>query len=315
MRIAFITNSLLSLESIVFLKEKGVLHIIATLEKNVLLSQQADLIAQQSEMKHVFLHKEQLASELTALIDLEQIDTVFVQTFPYKIPASCLNLPDTEFYNLHPGPLPEYRGPDPVFWALKNNEQQSALTLHKMDQDFDTGPIIMSEPIPVYESDTYGTLNSHMAHAAPVLLKKFLHALENSEPIQYSIQTSEKACYHKKPEANDLLIDWTRQSSQEIQALCRASNPNQNGSIAFFRGVITRILEVDVITPSFDANLQPGTIITCDENRGLQVKCLDNKVLLLKILHVEEGYFSGKRFINVFNVKIGEKFTHPSFLS
>ena len=315
MRIAFLTNSLLSLESAAYLHQQGILNTVATIEKNVLLSEQALRFCLHAGIEHVPICKENLASSLLSLIERGSIDIVIVQTFPYKIPESCLNLAGTDFYNIHPAPLPQYRGPDPVFWLLKNNEQQSAITLHRMDVEFDTGPIILSESIPVYETDTYGTLNSQLAHSAPVLLRKFLSALSASGPLPIKPQNPEEACFHKKPDARDLLIDWSGQTARQIEALCRACNPNQNGSIAFFREVITRILEAKAIEPAFEANLKPGTVITADPARGLQVKTSDNKALLLNILHTDEGYFSGTQFIEVFQVKIGEKFTPPSFVS
>ena len=303
------------MESVVFLHQQGVLYSLVTLEQNVLLAEQALSFAQQTGTEHVLVSKENLESTLISLIDRNKIDIVIVQTLPYKIPGACLNIPGTEFYNIHPGPLPQYRGPDPVFWLIKNDESQTALTLHKMDLDFDTGPVLLSEPIPVYKSDTYGTLNSHLAQAAPVIINKFLNALRGVIPPPSIPQNPEQACFHKKPDVRDLLIQWPSFTSTQIHALCRACNPNQNGSITFFRGVITRFLEVEAIEPTFKANLSPGTVITADASHGLQIKTADNRAILVKVLHTDEGYFSGTQFITVFNVKIGEKFTPPSFVS
>ena len=179
------------------------------------------------------LHKQELEIDLNTLLKSASIDLAIVQTFPYKIPASSLRIPKEGFYNLHPGPLPEFRGPDPVFWVLKQKAIASAMTLHKMEEEYDTGPIVLSEPIPIHSSDTYGILNSHLAHAAPELLKVFLDTIASSSPLPLTQQACDHIGYQQKPNAQSLLIDWTRDTSQDIEALTRASNPNQNGSIAF----------------------------------------------------------------------------------
>ena len=315
MRIGFITNSLLATESIQHLHDKGLLHGIATMAKNMLLSSQVQQFAQRHDLQFAALHKHALENELNEWLRLTAPDLVIVQTFPYKIPAACLTIPALGFFNLHPGPLPEYRGPDPVFWQLKNGASSSGITLHQMDSDFDTGPKILFESIPIHPHDTYGLVNSHLGAAAVDAIEKFLILLNQAGTPILSPQDDQGASYQKKPEPNALLIDWSQQSSKQIANLTRASNPNQNGCITFFRGVMTRILEVDVLQPDFEANLQPGTILTADSQRGVQVKCMDNHVIRPTILHVEEGYYSGGRFMDVFGVQIGEKFTAPTFFS
>lgn len=315
MRVAFLTNSILATESIAYLHSRGVLEAIGTLERNQTLRAQLEPFIQQHQINFALLRKQNLEERLTGLLTEAAIDLVIVQTFPYKIPVASLAIPSLGFYNLHPGPLPQYRGPDPVFWVLKNQEQEAAMTLHKMEQEYDTGPIVIAAPMPIHESDTYGILNSHLAHAAPEILDKFLALLNNGGPLPFLVQSEQEAGYQQKPDASTLMIDWGQHTSREIEALTRASNPNQNGSIAFFRDVITRFLDIDVLKPEFDANLSPGTVLTADETRGLQIKCLDKEVIRINVIHVDEGYFTGERFAKAFNLQIGEKFTPPSFLS
>ena len=315
MRVAFLTNSILATESIAYLHKTGLLKAIGIVGRNRMLRSHLESFAEQQHIELSLLNKADLEVDLNHLIHKASIDLVIVQTFPYKIPPSSLGIPKHGFYNLHPGPLPQYRGPDPVFWVLKSQEAQAVITLHKMEEEYDTGPIVLREAIPIHATDTYGIINSHIAHAAPELINSFLETLINSSHPPLAKQTAEDAGYQNKPDASALMIDWTRHSSADIEALTRASNPNQNGSIAFFRDVITRFLEIDIIAPEFDANLAPGTILTADETRGMQIKCMDNNVISLNVVHVDEGYFSGPRFSSVFNVKIGEKFTPPSFLS
>jgi methionyl-tRNA formyltransferase len=238
-----------------------------------------------------------------------------VQTFPLRIPASCLSIPGLGSFNLHPGSLPGYRGPDPVFWQLKNGEASCGIALHKMDAEFDTGPLVHYEEIPIDPLQTYGLLQTNLAYAARKAVEVLLEQLQSVSTPALIPQDAGQAAYYKKAAAEDLIIDWAVHSSTQVDALVRACNPNQNGAISFFRGVLTRILEVAPVELTTSPRLAPGTVIAADATRGLQLLCSDGKALLLTVLHVEEGYFSGARFCEVFEVRMGEKFTLPAFLS
>ena len=315
MRIAVLTNSFLATESIQFLHDQHILCGIATLESNLILRKHVEHFTKQNDIPYVALRKESLEQALNEWIDACSADLVLVQTFPFKIPASSLNKVSLGFYNLHPGPLPRYRGPDPVFWQIQKGESTSGVTLHKMDEEYDTGPIILFEPVSIPSTSTYGLLNSLLAAAALSAVEKFLIILQQSGSPTELPQPPESADYQKKPVVTDLLIQWGNDTARDIQNLTRACNPNQNGSITFFRDVMTRLIEVDIVPLEFETQLAAGTVVAADNQRGLHVKCKDNQALSIHILHVEEGYYSGVRFANVFNVNIGEKFTEPSFMS
>lgn len=70
-------------------------------------------------------------------------DIACVACFPYLIPKEILSLPKNGFLNIHPSLLPEYRGPEPLFWIFRNGDQENAgVTLHWMDEGLDTGDIL-----------------------------------------------------------------------------------------------------------------------------------------------------------------------------
>ena len=315
MRISFLSNSLLTLPSVDFLFKHKWLVGLAAPDRNRLLCNQFAEFSKQAGIPFHRIRKAHLESDLTNWIDAVQPDAVVVQTFPYKIPASCLHKPTFGFFNIHPGPLPGYRGPDPVFWQIANGEENATLTLHKMDELFDTGPIVHSESFPLHQADTYGHIQSDLAYAAPYALEKLVDCLVSGQSTSLPHQTNENAAFQKKPTVDQLVVDWTSASAAEIDRLVRACNPNQNGAIAFFRGVMTRLIEVTPLDSEFATKLPAGSTIAADNERGLQVICSDGQALRLEVLHVNEGYYSGRRFCEVFEVKLGEKFSGGSFLS
>ena len=69
-------------------------------------------------------------------------DLVICSCFPWRIPSALLDLPEYGWWNLHPSLLPSYRGPNPLYWQQQANETATGISLHQMDDNFDTGPIL-----------------------------------------------------------------------------------------------------------------------------------------------------------------------------
>ncbi|MDB5057547.1 MAG: Methionyl-tRNA formyltransferase [Chloroflexi bacterium] len=75
-------------------------------------------------------------------------DLILSFTFPYRIPPEVLALPRHGAVNLHPAPLPAYRGPNPARMVY-NGEPLLGATLHRTEADFDTGPILSRQVAPL----------------------------------------------------------------------------------------------------------------------------------------------------------------------
>lgn len=71
--------------------------------------------------------------------------------YPRKITEPLLSIPKKGFVNYHPGPLPQYKGPTELDDAIKNKEMNWGVTVHFMDENYDTGPIIQIKKIDLHE--------------------------------------------------------------------------------------------------------------------------------------------------------------------
>lgn len=71
--------------------------------------------------------------------------------YPRKITEPLLSLPSKGFINYHPGPLPEYKGPDQYRNAIMNKEKEWGVTVHFMDEEYDSGPIIKVNRFQLHE--------------------------------------------------------------------------------------------------------------------------------------------------------------------
>lgn len=74
--------------------------------------------------------------------------------YPRKIAEPLLSLPKKGFVNYHPAPLPMYKGPTELEEAIKNKEIHWGVTVHYMDENYDTGPIIKIKQFDLHEPPT-----------------------------------------------------------------------------------------------------------------------------------------------------------------
>ena len=91
------------------------------------------------EIPHIASGNYQMIPDLKD--SLWNIDLAFSVFYDKIIKANFINR-CTDILNLHPSPLPRYRGRNPINWALKNQEKIHGVTIHQIDEGIDSGPII-----------------------------------------------------------------------------------------------------------------------------------------------------------------------------
>ena len=71
-----------------------------------------------------------------------QPDLILVSCFPMRIPDGLIEVPTLGCFNLHPALLPQFRGPDPLFWIFYHGVRQTGVTIHRMAKRIDAGDIV-----------------------------------------------------------------------------------------------------------------------------------------------------------------------------
>src|SRR4029078_294083 len=72
------------------------------------------------------------------------------------------NMPPIGTINVHGSLLPQYRGAAPINWAIINGEKETGVTTFKLQQEIDTGNILLQEKIEIGENETAGELHDRM---------------------------------------------------------------------------------------------------------------------------------------------------------
>jgi len=229
-------------------------------------------------------------------------DIAVVCSFNYKVPKILLNSVKDGFINVHPSLLPKYRGPNPYSAVIMNDESETGVTLHFMDEEFDTGDIIVQKKIPVTQSETMGTLFNRTNIIAFDMLLDILKKYEKGE-IQCSKQPEGE--FEKSVILTDgeMFIDYS-QSALKIESLIRALNPFLLAKTTF-RGTLVKVLSAQVFS---DENNEPeGRIVKVDKEKFYIATCSG----LLAITSMQFGsFFAGtsKEFIEILNPRVGERF-------
>lgn len=97
-------------------------------------------------------------------------DLFVVAAYGKIIPRKLLDIPTFGALNIHPSLLPKYRGPSPIQSALLNGDAETGITIIKMDEKMDHGPIIVQEVFPLSPRDTFASLHERMFRDASQML-------------------------------------------------------------------------------------------------------------------------------------------------
>ncbi len=107
-------------------------------------------------------------------IELKNIDLALVYAYGDLIPKEILSLPKYGFWNIHPSLLPKYRGTSPIATPLINGDKITGVTIIKMDEEIDHGPIIVQNCLTIEDDDKRPDLEKKLTDLGVKLFKKIL---------------------------------------------------------------------------------------------------------------------------------------------
>ncbi|WDE11297.1 methionyl-tRNA formyltransferase [Thalassomonas haliotis] len=234
-------------------------------------------------------------------------NTGLIFTFSHKLPVAVINAFELGLFNLHASDLPRYRGAMPLYWQIRNREQQGYISLIKVTEAFDRGDILYQQTYPLHPLDTLNSLGNKMAQHAPECVAHFLEKFEN-KTLEPRLQTGE-ASLAAMPTQQDLLINWQTMAGEEIAAMARAGNPLFNGAMLIWQQAFVGLLQASVVEHA-TYGVPPGTVVHIGEPEGVIVATKDG-ALRLDILTITEGVFTGGNFAERFGLDAGIAFDNP----
>ena len=207
-------------------------------------------------------------------------DIIIVASWGEKIKKNIIDLPKLCTINVHPSLLPKYRGPNPYIETIRNFEKESGVTFHLMNENFDTGEILLQKKVSIYEEDTGKELKTRITSAARDGIKELLANLDNDIIIPIS-QNEELASYYGRIKAEDTILNFEK-TAKEVVAQIRALHPF---SKAYFSHN-THFLIPNPYKLSIEENIKnysPKQVYEVQpKTRTIAIVCADNKVIKMQ---------------------------------
>jgi len=173
-------------------------------------------------------------------------DVLLCLGFPWKIPPDALAVPKLGCVNGHPSLLPRYRGPNPVAWSIRNGESEIGFTLHRMDAELDTGPILAQAPLTLGDEHSWEELEPKMVEVVTELLPRALARVQDGDTGDP--QPDGESSYFGFFEPEYRLIDRSKPAAEiyrQVRAWRFASGPpEERGALTDLDGETVRVLRV-----------------------------------------------------------------------
>ena len=240
---------------------------------------------------------EKIGQLQTQISDLKP-DLLLVAAYGQIIPKAILDLPRFGSINIHGSLLPKYRGASPIQSAILNGDKETGITLIKMDEQMDHGPIIAKEVLRLSGIETFPELYEKLSHVSAELVSKALPEWFSGR-VKAAEQIHTHATYTKLLKRDDGRLDWSS-NAREIDQKIRALNP-EPGTYTTLDGKTVKILAAEILNES-KIEL-PGKIY--NRSGELAVKCLDGSILIKELQPEGKKPMSGKDFLN--GLKLGNK--------
>ncbi|AWI24458.1 methionyl-tRNA formyltransferase [Flavobacterium pallidum] len=164
--------------------------------------------------------------------------------------------------NFHGSLLPKYRGRTPHVWAIINNESVTGITAHFIDDQCDTGNIVLQKQIMIGPEMTGAEVLAQYETYYPIMIREIYEKIQNGS-LSVTVQDHSKATYFGKRTPEDGQIDWNWQK-ERIKNWVRAQAHPYPGAFTFLDGQKITIDKVTFSDFGFDSSMENGTILQTD---------------------------------------------------
>jgi methionyl-tRNA formyltransferase len=219
-------------------------------------------------------------------------DFVVVAAYGQILPACLLDSASIAPVNVHGSLLPHYRGAAPVMWAILNGDLVTGVTTMWMDQNLDTGAILLKREVPLNQTITGGELSEKLALVGAGLLLPTLEGLKKRAIIPLPQNDSEASQAPKITKAS-ARISWDK-TAWEIHNLVRGLNP-WPVAVAEHKGQKLKVFR-SLPEPGFAGEFEPGVFLGLT-GHGMRIQC--GKGTVLEVIEVQmpgKARISGRAF-------------------
>jgi methionyl-tRNA formyltransferase len=212
---------------------------------------------------------------------------IVVAAFGQLLPPAVLDLPPYGCLNVHPSLLPCWRGPAPVPAAIMAGDEVTGVTIMKLDEGLDTGPVLSQREEPIRPTDIAAMLLTRLSHVGAELLVETIPPYLAGELLPQP-QPETGVTYSQELEKEDGRLDWTW-SAADLDRQIRAVTP-WPGAFTTWKGRRLKILTATPL-PGQETDAPPGTVVAVGRGAGV--------VTGQGVLQLLEAQRAGKRALPI----------------
>ncbi len=221
----------------------------------------------------------------------KEVDVIVSVNYLFLVEKDIINHPKKLIFNIHGSLLPKYRGRTPHVWAIINNEKETGITAHIIDEKCDTGDIISQIKIPINKDDTGSDILNKYKLEYYNLIKDVFRKLKY-EKLNLIKQDESQATYYGKRTPEDGKINWNWEKERIINWV-RAQAYPYPGAFSYLDGDKIIIDEVTESTLEVSSEIKSGVILEVFPNI---------------VINTSNGSLKIKRLRNSLKVKVGDIF-------
>ena len=226
-------------------------------------------------------------------------DIAIVVAYGQIIPKEYLSLVKKGFINIHASLLPRWRGAAPIQRSIMNLEKETGISIMRIREKLDTGPVCSSYKINIETNDNSETIAEKLsALAAEKILDIIDEVLDNK--IEFQEQNHNEATYATKIEKTEGQINWS-ETAESIIGKINGLYPSP-GAFFIYNGERYKILKANLSNGSGEI----GEVL----DNYLEVSCGNKKSI--KILEIQR---QGKRPQNISEFMLGSQIKKGSNLN
>ena len=239
-------------------------------------------------------------AESQSLFASHNADLAVVVAYGRILPAEFLSAPKRGCINVHFSLLPLYRGAAPVNWAIINGEEKTGVTTMFIEEELDSGPILLQQETQIGEMETAPELMGRLAEMGAELLGETLAQLDEITPRPQHDRDATFAPILRKENG---LIDWSNnafiveRTIRGLQPWPNAYTHHQKHRLIVWRAKAAR---------SELSNAVPGEVVA-SQGDDLIVKCgAETMLRLIEVQPEAKRRMSVRDFINGAPLKVGD---------
>ncbi|HEY8483412.1 MAG TPA: methionyl-tRNA formyltransferase [Longimicrobiales bacterium] len=238
----------------------------------------------------------ELAPELSVVVAYGQI-----------LKREILDLPPRGSINVHASLLPELRGAAPINWAIIRGHEVTGVTVMRMVERMDAGPVILQVQEPILPDESASDLANRLSELGAQALVEALALIEVGEAREVE-QDESRATYAPRLEREDARIDWGL-DAVEVSRWIRGLD-EVPGGWSTVRGREVKVYR-PLPVPEWEHAEEPGTVLRAEANdptEGVLVACGRGAVWVREVKPAGKRRMTASEWVRGRGVAVGDRF-------